>query len=69
APKSQTDKVFKTFENFQHNGRSVNVEITKDKGKSRKKGNFKRKNNSKSKTHRKGRSNNRNKSIERRRNR
>ena len=36
TPKSQEQKVFKTFENFQLNGRSVNVEITEDKPKSRK---------------------------------
>lgn len=69
TPKSQADKVFKTFENFDFKGRSVNVEITKDKGKGGKKGNFKRKKSSKSKPHRKGRSDSRNKSIERRRKR
>ncbi|MGX1024246.1 DEAD/DEAH box helicase [Psychroflexus sp. MBR-150] len=69
TPKSQEDKVFKTFENFQHNGRSVNVEITKDKGRGGKKGNFKRKKDFGSKPHRKGRNDSRNKSIERRRKR
>ena len=42
TPKSQEQKVFKTFENFELNGRSVNVEITEDKPKSGKR-NFKRK--------------------------
>jgi len=69
TPKSQEDKVFKTFEKFDFNGRSVNVEITKDKGRGGKKGNFKRKKSFGPKPHRKGRSDSRNKSIERRRKR
>ncbi|MGM0634897.1 MAG: DEAD/DEAH box helicase [Bacteroidota bacterium] len=31
--KADTDKVLATFENFEHNGRQINVEITKNKGK------------------------------------
>jgi len=68
TPKSQEQKVFKTFENFELNGRSVNVEITEDKPKYGKR-NFKRKRNSDSKPHRKGKNQSRNKSLERRRKR
>jgi len=68
TPKSQEQKVFKTFENFQLNGRSVNVEITEDKPKSRK-GNFKRKRKSDTKPHRKGTNQSRKKSLDRRRKR
>ena len=35
---SQKEKVFSVFENFSHNGRSVNVEITEDKGRNRNRG-------------------------------
>lgn len=35
---SQKEKVFSVFENFTHNGRSVNVEITEDKGRNRNRG-------------------------------
>jgi ATP-dependent RNA helicase DeaD len=35
---SQKEKVFSVFEDFSHNGRSVNVEITEDKGRNRNRG-------------------------------
>jgi len=72
TPKSTEQKVFSTFENFNYNGRSVNVEITEDKGGSGRKksrGKSKRHKGFKPKKHRKGKNQSRNKSLERRRKR
>jgi ATP-dependent RNA helicase DeaD len=70
TPKSAEQLVFSKFENFSYNGRSVNVEITEDKGGSgrgRSKGKSNRRNDFKPKKHRKGNNQSRNKSLERRR--
>lgn len=70
TPKSTEQKVFSTFENFNYNGRSVNVEITEDKGgsgRSNSRGKSNRGKGFKPKKHRKGKNQSRNKSLERRR--
>lgn len=70
TPKSTEQKVFSTFENFNYNGRSVNVEITEDKGgsgRSKSRGKSNRGKGFKPKKHRKGKNQSRNKSLERRR--
>jgi len=70
TPKSKEQKVFSTFENFNYNGRSVNVEITEDKrnsGRGKSRGKSNRNKGFKPKKHRKGKNQSRNKSLERRR--